>query len=309
MSTPDERNGQSAEDGAAADPYGSGTTPYTAYGSQAYSDEAAYGSQAYGDGAYGDQAYGEPTMIGGTYPTQYPSAGQYPAGGQYPSGGQYPAGGQYPSGGQYPAGGQYPMMPPPGGSGGGSAKAVQIGLSVLIVVLLAVGGFLLWKWQSGDSPGGSGSSTAVTTTTTETTTTSETTSTTTSTPANPGAALRQQADADYAQMAGPLNNTWTAQISAKQQGLVADGKTWYDTDILEQYQSFASRYPNAKLLWSGQWPVFNHSDWWVTVIADRFTTPEAANGWCRQQGFSPDDCFAKMISSSRGPAGTTVYWK
>jgi hypothetical protein len=60
------------------------------------------------------------------------------------------------------------------------------------------------------------------------------------------------------------------------------------------------------MLWSGDWPVFNGDDFWVVVHPQGFSTAAAANAWCNAQGFSTDDCFAKELSHSGGPAGTTV---
>ena len=53
-------------------------------------------------------------------------------------------------------------------------------------------------------------------------------------------------------------------------------------------------------------PVFNGSDFWVVVHPQGFATAAAANAWCDAQGYSPDDCYAKKLSHSGGPSGTTV---
>ena len=79
---------------------------------------------------------------------------------------------------------------------------------------------------------------------------------------------------------------------------LADGKTWTDQDILAEFRSLQSRFGDVRLLRSEQWPVFSYSGWWVTVSAATFTVPDDANRWCAAQGFDPDHCFAKFISTT-----------
>jgi hypothetical protein len=47
----------------------------------------------------------------------------------------------------------------------------------------------------------------------------------------------------------------------------------------------------------------------VTVIGLPQSTAAQANGWCDANGFDADHCFAKVISSTLGVGGTTVYRK
>ena len=70
--------------------------------------------------------------------------------------------------------------------------------------------------------------------------------------------------------------------------------------------SLTGRDPSAVMLFSGDWPVFNGSDFWVVVHPQGFATAAAANAWCDAQGYSADDCYAKKLSHSGGPSGTTV---
>ena len=103
-----------------------------------------------------------------------------------------------------------------------------------------------------------------------------------------------------------LVGSWIPQLSSKSVGTVADGITYDAGDILSQYQRLATSYPDAKLLYSGDWPVFRNGGYWVVVVARPFSTSSAANAWCSAQGFGPDDCFAKKLSHSGGPSGSTV---
>ncbi len=126
--------------------------------------------------------------------------------------------------------------------------------------------------------------------------------------ASAGDALRTQANSDRAFILANLNNRWVAQLSSKRPGLVAEGRTWDDQAILDEFLASRLRFSDVRLLWSDEWSVFSYSGWWVTVAANTFPGPDDANTWCRTQGFDPDHCFAKMISTSAGPEGSTLYW-
>ncbi len=119
------------------------------------------------------------------------------------------------------------------------------------------------------------------------------------------AALEAQVVSNRSTVEG-LVGQWVPQLSAKRDGLVADGITYDDDAILAHYSSLLTRDPSAVMLWSGDWPVFNGSDFWVVVHPQGFSTAAAANAWCDAQGYSADDCFAKKLSHSGGPSGTTV---
>ena len=106
-----------------------------------------------------------------------------------------------------------------------------------------------------------------------------------------------------------LQQWWLPQVSSKRPGLVAEGITWTNADILRDHLALRQRFPQARLVWSGDWTTFSSSNWWVTIVALPMTTPQQANGWCDAQGLDADHCFAKMISSVLGPDGTTVYPK
>ena len=121
-------------------------------------------------------------------------------------------------------------------------------------------------------------------------------------------ALRIQADSDKAFILGSLNNRWVAQLSSKRVGLVADGRTWDEKAILEEFLALRLRFADVRLLYSDEWPVFSYKGWWVSVAAATFPGPGEANGWCRSNGFDRDHCFAKFVSSTAGPDDSTRYW-
>ncbi|GAA1087884.1 outer membrane protein assembly factor BamB family protein [Tsukamurella spumae] len=121
-------------------------------------------------------------------------------------------------------------------------------------------------------------------------------------------ALRIQADSDKAFILGSLNNRWVAQLSSKRVGLVADGRTWDEKAILDEFLALRLRFADVRLLYSDEWPVFNYQGWWVSVAAATFPGPDEANQWCRSNGFDRDHCFAKLVSSTASPEGSTRYW-
>lgn len=120
--------------------------------------------------------------------------------------------------------------------------------------------------------------------------------------------LRAQAAADRADVLGRVVERWVPQVSSKQVGLVAEGQTWNNSAILHEHMALRLRYPDARLLWTGDWSTFTLRDWWVTVIGTTFPTAGSANNWCMAQGFDRDHCFAKLISTTHPIEGSTVQW-
>lgn len=237
-----------------------------------------------------------------THPGHPQDAYGYPTG-QYPAA-QTPAG-QYGSG-QYPPA-QYPMAgyPPQYGSQGPSAaRGVILGLAIACIIALVIGCVVVWKKVSDASE-----------TTTETTVAQvgqpqpgPTTTTTYVDPETQAANdLASATTSDTAYMRSNFNNRWTAQVSAKWPGLYAEGRTWDNAAIYSEYLSMKQRYPNVRLLRSADWPVFTENHWWVIVSAQQFSTPTSALSWCVSQSLDKDHCFAKLISSTSGPDGSTLY--
>lgn len=102
-----------------------------------------------------------------------------------------------------------------------------------------------------------------------------------------------------------LNDSWVTQLSAKQVGLRAEGKTWTNRDILESYQQYQAQYPEALLLWSGDWSTFQMSDFWVVVLDRPYREADDALEFCAQEDLSRDDCFARKLSDTDDPEGST----
>lgn len=121
------------------------------------------------------------------------------------------------------------------------------------------------------------------------------------------AVLEELRGADFLAMRGSMSNRWVPQVSSKRVGLVADGKTWTNADILGDHLALRQRFGGARLVRSGQWTTFSDPDFWVTVVGPPRLTAEDANRWCDSNGFGVDDCFAQFVSALVGVEGTTVY--
>lgn len=126
------------------------------------------------------------------------------------------------------------------------------------------------------------------------------------------ASLRAQAAADRPIVSATLAERWVPQLSAKRPGLVAadvDGRvvTWTNSAILAQNQRFRQQYSGARLVWSDEWNTFDLQGWWITLADAAFADPDSANAWCDARSIPADDCFAKLVSDSRGSSGTTKY--
>lgn len=135
----------------------------------------------------------------------------------------------------------------------------------------------------------------------------ETTTTSTTPPEPPSAeaALRAEAATDRPAVES-LVDSWVPQLSAKKLGLVADGRTYDYPAIWQNYQDLKSRYPNALLVWSGDFTSFKFGDFWVTLLPTPYPDGESANSWCDGAGIPVDDCYAKLISHSHGYDGATL---
>lgn len=247
------------------------------------------------------------TMHGGTLPevASFSDPGQYPyTGQQYPN--QYPPA-QHPN--QYPPG-QYPSGPYPSGQypqrDSTVARGIAIGLAIACVLALIVAAVVVWAKMSrtDDEPGPP---------VTEQVTVSQTADVESPVVTDPngdaGRELATQSQTDSAQVRSGYDHRWVAQISAKWPGVEAEGRVWDNQSILAEYQQMKAKYPNVKLLRSSEWPVFSDPNWWIIVSAQQFANPDQALAWCVSQSLDKDHCFAKLISSTSGPAGSTRYQK
>ncbi|WOC12766.1 hypothetical protein MP11Mi_18570 [Gordonia sp. MP11Mi] len=238
------------------------------------------------------------------YGSQQQNRDQY-TGQQYPAG-SYPPSGQCPSG-QYPYGSQYPTSGPPRDSN--VARGIVIGLAIACVLALVVAAVVIWVKVAGkddpaDAPVADQQAVSVPATETQ-----ETATVVTDPEGDAQTELTSVSQTDTADVRAQYDNRWVAQVSAKWPGVFAEGQTWDNRSILAEYQGMKARYPNVKLLRSSDWPVFSSPNWWILVSAQPFANPEQALSWCASQSLDKDHCFAKLISSTRGPEGSTRYQK
>jgi hypothetical protein len=122
--------------------------------------------------------------------------------------------------------------------------------------------------------------------------------------------LQQQVRSDHdVVLQGATNpDRWMPQLGSKKLGTVADGKSYSYDDILANYFQLKRKYPGARLLWSGDWSTFGESDYWVTVANITAPTPDDALSWCRTNvGPDNNNCYAKLISTTHPPDGSTAY--
>jgi hypothetical protein len=118
--------------------------------------------------------------------------------------------------------------------------------------------------------------------------------------------LAGQIDADRA-TAEQLVGTWVPQVSSKALGMNPDRRSFTEAAILADHDVWASRFPDVVLLRSDDYSTFVGAGYWVTIVARPFATAGAANAWCDAQGIPADDCFAKLLSHTATPTGSTVH--
>lgn len=78
-----------------------------------------------------------------------------------------------------------------------------------------------------------------------------------SAPQDPEQQLRQIANADRSYVAAQLTDRWVPQLSSKRPGVVDNGVVWDNAMTLQEHQQLRRKYPNVRLLWSGDWSTFS----------------------------------------------------
>ncbi len=119
--------------------------------------------------------------------------------------------------------------------------------------------------------------------------------------------LREIADEDRPFVAANLADHWVPQLSSKRPGVVDQGVVWDNTMTLQEHLDLRQRYPDVRLLWSGDWSTFSAPDFWVTLVGMAFPDPAGPLAWCRAQELDRDHCIAKLISTTHAVEGSTAY--
>jgi hypothetical protein len=123
---------------------------------------------------------------------------------------------------------------------------------------------------------------------------------------SPAARLDAIVTADRA-AAESLVDRWVPQIASKQVGTVdAAGVTFDEAAILGEVAALKARFPDAVVVRSDDFTSFRRAGFWVTLVASPSASADQANAWCVANGFAPADCFAKRLSHTAGPQGSTV---
>ena len=123
---------------------------------------------------------------------------------------------------------------------------------------------------------------------------------------DPTSALAAQAAADRPTAEASVGY-WLPQISSRAAGLQVGDVLYDDARILAELQE-AQRRHGAILVRSDDFSTSKRSGYWVFLVPQRFTVPQAANSWCVAAGFEPEDRFAKRLSRTDGPDGNTLHW-
>ena len=126
-------------------------------------------------------------------------------------------------------------------------------------------------------------------------------------PQDPVQQLRQIAASDGQFVYANLADRWVPQLSSKRPGVHDEGVTWNNAMTLQEHLQLRQRYPDVRLLWSGDWSTFSESDFWVTIAGIPFSDSAGALSWCKYQGFDRDHCFAKLVSTTHPVDGSTAY--
>lgn len=123
-------------------------------------------------------------------------------------------------------------------------------------------------------------------------------------PEDPTEALEQLRTQD-AESVETLAESWVAQLSARPAHTATPDRTTTDAAILTGHLALRMQYPGAVLLQSADWNYDGR--FWVTVVNQRFSIPDAANAWCDTHGFAGRECFAKKLSHSGVVEGSEKY--
>ncbi|KXP14459.1 serine/threonine protein kinase [Tsukamurella pseudospumae] len=257
-------------------------------------------------------ATSDPTVISQPVPPpSYPVAPSYPSAQpqlSYPQAQSYPQASypqaSYPQAPSYPAAPAYQQQPP------ARNRMVPI-LAVVAAILVgatAVLGYVALTDRKTTPAASTVRVTATATVPSDIPTGAQTTPPTT-TPADPLVALQTRAATDKPLVLASENNQWVAQLSTKWVGLYAEGVTWTAASILTHVTDLERQHGTVRLLFAPDWPVFDRPegrpDMWVVTKAGPFSGPDAALAWCRSQNLDNDHCFAKLISDTLSPTGTT----
>jgi hypothetical protein len=106
--------------------------------------------------------------------------------------------------------------------------------------------------------------------------------------------------------ADALAERWVPQLHAVRIG-TGPGDAASADEVLRRRDTVVATRPGALLIASADFTSFEKPGWYVVVAPRGFATASEALAWCRAEGFSRTSCYAKRLSHTAGPAGSTVY--
>jgi hypothetical protein len=110
------------------------------------------------------------------------------------------------------------------------------------------------------------------------------------------AALRRLAAADKSAVDAWAGH-WVPQLASNKDGSVNYQHVVYDYRlILSEHLQLRARYPEVRLIWSGDWRSFKFPDFFVTASGTLSSRWQPAARWCDQHDLSYHYCYAKLLS-------------
>lgn len=101
--------------------------------------------------------------------------------------------------------------------------------------------------------------------------------------------------ATQAGRAEELQGAWVPQLASSGPGETA-------AHFLAKYEELSGRYPNAVVIWSGDWPgSFGPSSsrsWVVLNAAETSPTTRPVLEWCSSEGWDPGACWARRLAKT-----------
>ena len=176
------------------------------------------------------------------------------------------------------------------------------GLAALVVAVLIVGGTALATSNN------NGSSSAPQSSSTTASAFASAAATSTETPTlDPPQQLQAFLNEDRSAVAQIVDH-WVPQLSSKHGAPrwttdPEDGVTYGIPEILSEHMRLRNQYGGV-LLWSGDWTVYDHPDYWVTIAPVTYSNAAGALAWCNSHNLDADHCSAQVISATQGRSGT-----
>lgn len=114
--------------------------------------------------------------------------------------------------------------------------------------------------------------------------------------------LNAIADSDRQAVDSQARDQWVPQLSIKWRNQEWEGVTYADPEILVEHLKLRLSHENVRLVRSNEWKTLSaNPDSWVTLEGKAFPDPALANSWCDANGFTPPNCFARLLSNADPP--------